>query len=140
VDPIRARRRIRHAGYAALLFAAYLLLVMPIPLHHASGGVAWVVEWITVVQVSASLLLAVMALRGGALAGAVLGAYGVYRVALFGLALVQVLDGTAATVPWGPAWVLVATLLVPFAVIWIRGGLAALAMLRARKESPMAAI
>jgi hypothetical protein len=140
VDSIQARRRIRHAGYAALLFAAYLLLVLPMPLHRVPGGVAWIVEWMTVVQVSASLLLGIMALREGALAGAVLGAYGVYRVVLFGLALVRVLDGTAAAVPWGPAWVLVATLLVPFAVLWIRGGLAVLAMLRARKESPMAAI
>src|SRR6478735_7529238 len=95
VDSSRARRRIRQAGYAALVFGAYLLLVLPVPVHHAPGGVAWVVEWTTVAQVSASLLLGVLALRESALAGAVLGAYGAYRVALFVLALVRVLDGTA---------------------------------------------
>jgi hypothetical protein len=140
VDSTRARRRIRHAGYAALLFAAYLLLVLPMPLHHAPGDMPWAVEWVTIAQVGLSLLLAVLALRGVALAGAVLGVYGVYRIALFALAIVRVLDGTAASIPWGPAWVLVAVVLVPFAVFWIRGGLAALALLRTRRESPMAAI
>jgi hypothetical protein len=100
----------------------------------------WAVEWVTIAQVGLSLLLAVLALRGVALAGAVLGVYGVYRIALFALAIVRVLDGTAASIPWGPAWVLVAVVLVPFAVFWIRGGLAELALLRTRRESPMAAI
>lgn len=140
VDSNRANRRIRQAGYAALVFAAYLLLVLPMPLHHAPGDATWIVEWMTIAQVSAALFLAVMALRESTLAGAVLGAYGVYRIALFVLAVVRVLDGTAASIPWGPGWVLVATVLVPFAVFWIRGGLAALAVLRARRESPAGAI
>jgi hypothetical protein len=140
VDSIRARRRIRQAGYAALVFAAWKLLVLPMPLHHAPGGAEWIIEWTTVAQVSVSALLAVLALRESALAGAILGAYGTFRLALFALALVRVLDGTAASIPWGPAWVLVATLIVPFAVFWVRGGLAALAIVRAQRESPEAAI
>ena len=138
MDSIRARRRIRHSGYATMAFAALQLASLPLPLHHAPDGVGWVGEWATVALVGASLLFAVTALRESVLAGAILGAYGAYRFALFGLAIVRVLDGTAASYRWGPAWVLSVAITLPFAAFWVRGGLAALAV-RRDETSPVSA-
>lgn len=122
----RARGRIRAAGYAALAFAAFQLSALPAPLHRSAVGGGWVVEWATVGQVALSVLLGALALRGRRAAALVLGLYGVYRLGLFALAVVRVLDGTAARLVWGPGWVLATALAVPFAVFWVRGGWAAL--------------
>jgi hypothetical protein len=138
VDSSQARRRIRLAGYAALAFAAFQLSALPLPLHRVAAG--WTVEWASVGQVAASLILAAAALRGSVVAALVLGAYGAYRAALFGLAVIRILDGTAAANDWGPAWVLGAAIGLPFAVFWVRGGHAALSLLRARRESAPGAI
>ncbi len=135
-----ARRRIRHAGYAALAFAAFQLFALPMPLHRAADGVAWVTEWTTIAQVSASLVVAVLAIRGNALVAAILGVYGAFRIILFALAVVRVLDGSAARAGLGPAWVIGVALVLPFALFWVRGGLATLAVLREPGESPAAAI
>jgi hypothetical protein len=139
MDPMRAQRRIRQAGYAALVFAVFQLLVLPAPLHHASGGEAWVVEWMTIATVGAALLLAIMAIRESTVAGTLLGFYGLYLLLLLGYDIVRVLDGTMAQIPLGPAYVLGVVTLIPFAVFWVRGGRAALAVTRTRRKAPMSA-
>jgi hypothetical protein len=126
-----ADRCIRQAGYAALAFAVYQLVALPMPLHRIDT--TWVVEWMTIAQVGVSLVSGVAALRGNLIAAALMGSYGVYRVALFGLAVVRVLDGTAAQIHWGPAWVLGVALTLPFAIFWVRGGFGGISVYRDRR-------
>ena len=124
-DPdLSADRRVRAASYAALAFAAFQLLVLPRPVHRLDTS--WIVEWATIAQVSFSLTLGVLAIRGSRIATSVLGLYGVYRLALFGVAVLRILDGTAAAESAGPAWVLGVSLVVPFAIFWLRGAWAVL--------------
>ena len=121
-------RRIRAAGWAAIAYAVFQLWALPAIVWRVDGH--WIWAPTTALQILPTILLAWFALRGSRPAALVLGAFAVYRVGLFGLAVVRVLDGTAATMQWGPAWVLGTIVALPFSIFWVRGGIAALRAVR----------
>jgi hypothetical protein len=135
---VRDARRIRAAGIAALAFAVFQLWALPAPLWYADGRWVWSAE--TIVSVGLTLAVGVAALRGSRAAAVILGGYGGYRLGWFVLGIVQVLDGTAARDAQGPAFVLGAAMGVPFAIFWVRGGLAAWRAIRTRATLKDAAI
>src|SRR4051812_5851211 len=117
-------RRIRRAGWSALAFAALQLLWLPLPTADPAG--VWHGALLTALIVLPYAAAGVWALRRESrLAAAYLGAAGVYRVAIAGLAIVSVLDGSAVRDGRGPATVIASLLTVPFALFWVAGGLAA---------------
>jgi hypothetical protein len=124
----KVRRRIHASGWAAIAYGVFLLLTLPAVVWRVDGH--WIWEPTTALQVLLTVLLGWFALRGSRVAALVLGAYAVYRVALFVLAVVRVLDGTAATMPLGPEWVLGTMVALPFAIFWLRGAIAALRPVR----------
>jgi hypothetical protein len=128
-----ARRHIRIAGYVTFAFAAFQLVALPMVIHRDTGGF-WVVEWISIASVAVSFVVAVALVRGSALAAALVAADGAYRVALFVLAIVRVLDGTGLSNRWGRASLVGAAISLLFAIFWVRAGLAALTLYRARSS------
>jgi len=58
----------------------------------------------------------------------------VYRLGLFGLAVIRILDGSAAAESADPAWVVAAALVVPFSIFWARCGWAVLRRARLSAE------
>ena len=120
----RETKRLRHAAYAALAWAAMLLFLhFPLGTPTPASSTTWVAPafW----AVAPFVLLATALLRGTVTIGALLGAYGLYGLAAAGWGWVRVFTGHAATDPRGPGVVWAATLMVPFAVVWVRGGVAA---------------
>ena len=118
----RDRRRVRWAAYAGVAWAVFqLLATRRTSMEYWAGSVA--------VNALPVLLLALGALRGSLMATAALAIYGLYRVVI-GVRMVMLLFDTsfARPVDW---WV--APLAVPFAVVWIVGGLAAYALRRTRE-------
>lgn len=124
----KALRQIRTAGWAAVAYAGLQLLALPAVVWRVDGHWTWAPT--TALQILPTIVLAWLALRGSRLAALILGAYSVYRVSLFGLAVVRVLDGTAAKTQWGPAWLFGTMIALPFAIFWLRGGIAALRTIR----------
>ena len=96
-----------------------------------AGGWTW--EPGTLLQVALSLAVGVLIWRGSGIAAGVAAGYGAWRLALAALAVVSVLDGRAVRMENGPAWVLAQLVGLPFAVFWVRGGLAVLRERRARR-------
>lgn len=121
----RTRRALRASAWATFAFALFQLWALPAPLYRDAESGAWVVSSGTLVQVAVSVAATVLLRRGSRVAGALVGLYGAWRVGWALVALISVLTGT-----WGrfgsPAWVLGRVIVVPFAVFWIRGGLAVL--------------
>lgn len=120
----KIRRRIRAAGWAAIAFAVFQLLAFPAVVWRRGGHWTW--EPTTVLDVLPAILLGWFALRGSRPAAWLLGAYAVYRIGLFGLGIVRVLDGTAVVMQFGPARMLASAVVLPFAIFRLRGGIAAL--------------
>lgn len=129
--PRRAHRALRHSAYAAFAFAVLQLWFLPAPFHRDAGR--WVWEPGTLLHVALTLTVAVLIWRGSRIAAGIAAAYGAWRLGLFVLAVVQVLDGTAAARGNGPAFVVSQAVSLPFAILWLRGGLAVLRERRARR-------
>ena len=126
----RETKRLRYAAYAAFAWAA-ILLVLHLPLGTSTpASTRWVAPafW----AVAPFVLLATALLRGTVFIGALLGAYGLYGLAAAGWGWIRVFTGHAVNDPRGPGVVWAATLMVPFAVVWVRGGVAAWRVLSAR--------
>ncbi|MGH7648869.1 MAG: hypothetical protein ACREND_12180 [Gemmatimonadaceae bacterium] len=124
----KSLRQIRTAGWAAVAYAVLQLLALPAVVWRADGHWTWAPT--TALEILPTIVLAWFALRRSRLAALILGAYAVYRVSLFGLAVIRVLDGTAATTQWASAWVFGTVVALPFAIFWLRGGIAALRTIR----------
>jgi hypothetical protein len=58
-----------------------------------------------------------------------------WRLGLLATAVGWVLNGKAAAVESGPAFVFAQVVVLPFAVFWVRGGLAVLRAVRGRRAS-----
>jgi len=121
----RTARALRVSAWATFGFALLQAWFLPMPLHRGSGS-GWVFEFATVLRIATSVVAAVFLWRRSRIAGALAGLYGAWYVALLGLAVVWILDGTAGGMENGPAWILHKAVLFPFAVLWLRGGLAVL--------------
>lgn len=121
----RTARALRASARATFAFALFELWALPAPLHRNAGNGAWVVESATILQVAITVALAVFLRRGSRAAGALTGLYGAWRM---GWALVAVVSVPAGT--WQrfgePTWVIGQLIVLPFAVFWVRGGLAVL--------------
>jgi hypothetical protein len=118
---LKNRRWIKASAYAAFAFAAFSLWALPLPLYRDAAGWHW--SLITIIQVPIAIAAGIGVLRGLWFVVAGVGLLGLYRLLLFGLALVRVVDGTAAQSPSGPAWVLSIAITTPFAICWFLGGL-----------------
>ncbi len=125
-----AGRALRASAWATVVFAACSVWALPMPLHRGGGG--WVVEYATLLQFAVVIPAAVLLWRGSRAAGALVGLYGAWWLGLLLTALVSIPTGT-----WdafgGPAWVLAQVVVAPFAVFWLRGGLAVLHERRGRR-------
>jgi hypothetical protein len=119
-----AVKRIRRAGYTGLAYAALQLLALPFLLSHTSTG--WTINWDTLFEVGITVGLSVATLSLYFIPTCLLGFDGLWRVGGCLWALVQV-----AMAPGGEPlanrwrWFLSTVLVLPFAVMWIRGALAA---------------
>ncbi|HEX5871392.1 MAG TPA: hypothetical protein VFY65_13285 [Longimicrobium sp.] len=80
----------------------------------------------SLLRVGLSLAVAVLIWRGSRMAAGVAAAYGAWRLALLIVALVRVLNGTAVEMVNGPAFVVAQVVALPFAIFWVRGGMAVL--------------
>jgi hypothetical protein len=120
----RHRHRVRWAAYAGLAWAVFqLLATRRTSMEYWAGSVA--------VNALPVLLLALAGVRGSLIATAALAIYGVYRVVIGVRMVMLMLDSRfAPPVDW---WV--APLAVPFAALWIVGGLAAYALHRTREST-----
>jgi hypothetical protein len=128
-DPAtKTRRALRASAWATIAFALLSAWALPMPLRRGEGG-AWVIEAATVLQLAVVIAAAVLLWRGNRVAGALVGLYGAWRIGGVLAALVAIPTGRA---PGGPAWLLSQLVIVPFAVFWIRGGLAVLREWRTR--------
>lgn len=124
------RRRVRHAGYAALAFALFQLVAFGGPLWRDAGR--WIISPLAPVQIGILILGAAAVWRGSLVAAGVLGAYGAFRLAWFAVEVARVLTGSAVGLDRGSSMMATAALSVIFSVIWLRGGLAALRLHRDR--------
>lgn len=119
-----AARRMRVAGYTGVAYAALQLYALPFLLVHGPTG--WTVNWETFVSVAITLIVSIATIRYYFIPACLLGVEGILRVGMFIWAFYDV-----ATMPGGEPlsaswrWLLGTALALPFAVIWIRGALAA---------------
>jgi hypothetical protein len=136
IAPHRIPRAIRASAYAAYAYAVLQIWVLPMPLHRDAAGWTW--EPRTLLDVGLTLAVGVLTWRGSRIAAGLAAAYGAWRLALLALALVWVLNGRAHAMGYGPAFVLSQFVALPFAVFWVRGGLAVLRewRTRGRAEDP----
>ncbi|WP_420125172.1 hypothetical protein [Longimicrobium sp.] len=126
-------RAVRASAYATFAFAVLQMWFLPALVHREAGR--WVWEPGTLLHVSLSLAMAVLIWRGSEIATAIVAAYGAWRLGLFLLAVVQVLNGTVAARANGPAFVVSQAVSLPFAIFWLWGGLAVLRARRARRSA-----
>jgi hypothetical protein len=129
--PPRVARAVRASAYAAFAYALLQVWFLPAAVHRDAGR--WVWEPVTLLQIGLTLAVAVLTWRGSEIAAGIAAAYGAWRVGLVALAVVQVLDGTAAARENGPAVVIAQLVVLPFAIFWLRGGLAVLRARRGRE-------
>jgi methyl coenzyme M reductase alpha subunit len=132
-SPRRAPRALRQSAYAAFAYAVLQMWFLPALIHRDADGWTW--EPWTLLQVGLTLIVAVLIWRGSEVAAGIAAAYGVWRLGLAVLAVVSVLNGRAVLVENGPAWVLSQLVVLPFAIFWLRGGLAVVRERRARRSS-----
>jgi hypothetical protein len=131
--PSGVPRALRASAYAAFAYALLQIWALPAPLHRDAGR--WVWEPATLLQVALTLAVAVLTWRGSEVAAGVAAAYGAWRLGLLAVAVVWVLNGKAGAMDSGPAFVLSQVVVLPFAVFWVRGGLAVLRAVRTRRTS-----
>jgi hypothetical protein len=120
----RAHRALRQSAYATFAYAVLLMWFLPALIHRDAGGWTW--EPWTLLEVGLTLVVGVLTWRGSQAAAGIAAAYGLWRLGLLAFAIVRVLDGTAVQVEHGPAWVVSQLVALPFAILWVRGGLAVL--------------
>lgn len=112
--PRAVPRALRGSAYASFAYAALQMWFLP------------AFEPASLLRVGLSLAVAVLIWRGSRMAAGVAAAYGAWRLALLIVALVRVLNGTAVEMVNGPAFVVAQVVALPFAIFWVRGGMAVL--------------
>jgi hypothetical protein len=105
---------------------------LPALVHRNAAG-RWTWEPGTLLEVGLSVAVGVLIWRGSQIAAGVAAAYGTWRLALAALVVVWVLNGRAVRMEHGPARVLAQLVVMPFAIFWLLGGLAALREWRTRR-------
>lgn len=131
--PPGAPRALRASVYATFAYAVLQMWFLPALVHRDAGGWTW--EPSTLLQVGLSLVVAVLIWRGSRIAAGVAAAYGAWRLGLLATAVVWVLNGKAAAMDSGPAFVVAQVVVLPFAVFWVRGGLAVFRATSVRGEA-----
>jgi len=126
-------RSIRWAAYACLALALLQALALPWPFGHPNAGSPAMARWLG--QIAFALLGAVALYYRQLWAAGLLGLYALTRIYVIVASLIHVLDGSAVAAGLGPGVYVALLIPLPFAVLWVRGGWAALQLWRRRSRT-----